>query len=407
MIELANTKTCTGCSACMNACSKSAIVMAEDSEGFLQPRIDVDKCVECGLCQRVCPVLHPIQNEGSKRKVYAFINYTARKVSSSGGAFSFFARKILDEGGVVFGATMDDNLQVYHIGVESIDELHRLRGSKYVQSKIGSSYKEVRFLLQSGRRVLFVGTPCQIAGLYKFLGRRYEELLLTLDLICHGVPNQKVFNTYLDKLSKLENFSSANAGNIVSFRFRNLDSWAIVPAVKVTKSKTWRILSQETNVYMTAFFRGIIYRESCFRCQYANTERIGTFTIADFWGVGTMGKRFKKDVSAGVSMIIDNYSQIDRYLVSDGNVYVEERTLEEARQKNENLNHPVQRLEERNTAVLDLLAPEMLLREYAKKYGMLDAFPKHLVKMVFKNVIYGLGLYNMYKTISYKLGRTS
>ena len=173
----------------MNACSKSAIVMAEDSEGFLQPRIDVDKCVECGLCQRVCPVLHPIQNEGSKRKVYAFINYTDRKVSSSGGAFSFFARKILDEGGVVFGATMDDNLQVYHIGVESIDELHRLRGSKYVQSKIGSSYKEVRFLLQSGRRVLFVGTPCQIAGLYKFLGRRYEELLLTLDLICHGVPN--------------------------------------------------------------------------------------------------------------------------------------------------------------------------------------------------------------------------
>ena len=160
-------------------------------------------------------------------------------------------------------------------------------------------------------------------------------------------------------------------------------------------------------MYMTAFFRGIIYRESCFRCQYANTERIGTFTIADFWGVGTMGKRFKKDVSAGVSMIIDNYSQIDRYLVSDGNVYVEEKTLEEARQKNENLNHPVQRLEERNTAVLDLLAPEMLLREYAKKYGMLDAFPKHLVKMVFKNVIYGLGLYNMYKTISYKLGRTS
>ncbi len=407
MIELAEAKACTGCSACMNACPKGAITMPEDKEGFLFPHIDIDKCVECGLCQKACPALHPIQAEKTEKKVYAFINYTDRKVSSSGGAFSFFARKILNEGGAVFGATIDDNLQVYHIGIEKIEDLYRLRGSKYVQSNIGSSYKEVRKLLLSKRKVLFTGTPCQIAGLYKFLGKRWEGLLLTLDLVCHGVPNQKVFDTYLDKLTKIKKYSPDKVGNIVGFRFRNLDSWSIVPAVKITKSETWKILSQESNVYMTAFFRGILYRESCFHCHYAGTERIGTFTIADYWGVGTMGKKFKKNVSAGVSLVIDNYGLMDKYLTTDDNFYCEERTLEEARLKNENLNHSIQRVQERDTAILDLLSPEMSLREYAKKYGMLDSILKHIVKTVFKNVIYGLGLYNIYKTISYKLGRTS
>ncbi len=406
MIELANTTNCTGCCACLNACPKSAISMREDTEGFLQPNINHNKCIECGLCQRVCPVLNPTQNKNLDQKVYAFINYTDRTVSSSGGAFSFFARKILSEGGVVYGATMDENLNVYHIGIEDIHDLYKLRGSKYVQSKIGMSYKNARSALLAGRKVLFCGTPCQIAGLYRFLGKRWENTLLTLDLVCHGVPNQKIFKTYLEKLAKTKKFSQEKNGKIIDFRFRNLNNWDYRPAIKCTNTKKWQILSQEYNLYMTAFFKGTFYRESCFKCQFANTERTGTFTIADFWGVGTTGKKFRKNVSEGVSMIIDNFGKMSQYITPSDHIYIEERPINEAKLKNENLNHPIKRPTERDTAINDLLS-ETSLREFAKQYNMLDSFPKHLIKTIFKNLIYSLGLYNVYKTISYKLGRTS
>ena len=407
MIKLANQNTCTGCHACKNVCPKHAISMVEDSEGFLQPFIDTEICIECSLCQKTCPVISPLRRNKMSQKVYAFINYTDREKSSSGGAFSFFARKILSQEGVVFGAYMDDNLQVRHVSIESLDELDRLRGSKYIQSKIGDTYAEAKKLLQSGRKVLFTGTPCQISGLYKYLGRRWEDSLITLDIVCHGVPNQKIFDTYLQKLIKIKRFTPETAGNIVGFRFRNLDSWSIVPAIQVAKYKTWLILSQEANVYMTAFFKGLIYRKSCFECQYANTERVGTFTIADFWGVGSIGKKFKEDVSSGVSLLIDNYGQLDKFISSEDKVYVEERSLDEARLKNENLNRPMVKPAERDSAIQDILDPELTLLDYAKKYKMLDSLPKHLVKTIFKKVIYVLGLYNAYKTISYKLGRTS
>ena len=203
MIKLANQNTCTGCHACKNVCPKHAISMVEDSEGFLQPFIDTEICIECSLCQKTCPVISPLRRNKMSQKVYAFINYTDREKSSSGGAFSFFARKILSQEGVVFGAYMDDNLQVRHVSIESLDELDRLRGSKYIQSKIGDTYAEAKKLLQSGRKVLFTGTPCQISGLYKYLGRRWEDSLITLDIVCHGVPNQKIFDTYLQKLIKM------------------------------------------------------------------------------------------------------------------------------------------------------------------------------------------------------------
>lgn len=407
MIKLAERNTCTGCHACMNVCPKNAITMVEDSEGFLQPNINTDKCVGCKLCQKTCPVLNPLPIENATPKVYAFINYPDRKISSSGGAFSFFARKILAEGGVVFGATIDKNLKVYHISIEKTDELYKLRESKYVQSKIGTSYKEAKKYLTAGRKVLFTGTPCQIAGLYKYLGKRWAGLLVTLDLVCHGVPSQKVFDTYLGKLAKLKKFLPTVAGEIVGFRFRNVDSWSIVPAVKVTNYKNWCILNQESNTYMTAFFKGLIFRECCYNCKYANTKRIGTFTIADYWGVGTKGTKFQKNISAGVSMIIDNNELIDKFIKPTDNIYIEERTLEEATLKNENLNHPFVRPKGRDAAIMDLLSPKNSLKDYAQKYDMLDPFFKNLVKILFKRMVYGVGLYNVYKTISYKIGRTS
>ena len=407
MIILADSKKCTGCHACMNICPKNAITMVEDSEGFLQPNINSSKCIECKLCQKTCPVINPLPIENTTSKVYALINYTDCKKSSSGGAFSFFARKILADGGVVFGATIDCNLQVYHIGVERIEDLYKLRESKYVQSKIGTSYKEAKRYLVAGRKVLFTGTPCQIAGLYKYLGKHWENLLVTLDLVCHGVPNQKIFNSYLNKLAKINKYPNSFVGNIIGFRFRNLESWSIVSSIKFANNKKWHLLSQESNAYMISFFRGLIFRECCYNCQYANTKRTGTFTIADFWGVGTKGNKFQKNISAGVSMIIDNNGLINKFIEPADNIYIEERTIEEATLKNENLNHPFIRPKERDTAVIDLLNHKSSLKNYAQKYKMLDPFLKNLIKTTFKKVIYGWGLYNAYKTISYKIGRTS
>ena len=158
---------------------------------------------------------------------------------------------------------------------------------------------------------------------------------------------------------------------------------------------------------MTAFFRGTIYREICFGCQYANCNRVGTYTIADFWGIGKHGVKFSKGVAAGVSMVIDNTGRFEE-LIKDvsGEVYYELRTLDEARADNGNLNEPVSRRAERDTAIIDMLNPDVSLLDYAKKYNMLDGKLPHLVKKTFKNVIYGLHLYNVYKTISYKLGKS-
>lgn len=401
MIQLAEKLDCTGCASCVQSCTHSAIVMQSDKEGFLRPVIDENKCIECHLCEKRCPVLHPLHINVDKQAAYAVISYKDRNLSSSGGAFSLFARKILNEGGVVFGASMDEQQNLRHIPIFNVDELSKLRGSKYVQSEIGDCFQVIKKLLREGKKVLFCGTPCQVAGLYSYLNARYEDLLITLDLVCHGVPSQLVFRTYLEKLKKS---IALSGGNIEGFRFRKLDSWDYRPAVKFSKSK-WQILEQEKNVYMGAFFKGWTYRECCFNCQYANLKRVGTFTIADFWGIGKHGIPFKKNVASGVSLVIDNQGLMPKYMEGvKQESYIEYRPLDEALHENHNLTAPVKREPQRDTAVMDLLNPNISLLEFAKKYNLLD--PKSIrtfFKRLFKNLIYALRLYNTYKSITYKL----
>ena len=404
MIKLADKFSCTGCGACASACGANAIRMERDAEGFLQPVINTDKCKECGLCQKTCPELHPLmRTDYSRQEAYAVISKNDRNISSSGGAFSVFARWILKQGGVVVGVTMDINLYVHHIIIDTIEQLNLLRGSKYVQSDLKNTYKDVKKILLGGRKVLFTGTGCQVAGLYAFLGgKRYEGLLFTLDLVCHGAPSQGVFDSYLSKLQKKLEIKDKK---IEGFRFRKLDSWSIIPAIKFSESK-WRLLSLSENAYMDAFFKGIIFRESCFNCQYCNTQRIGTFTIADFWGIGRHGQKFSRNVASGVSLVIDNYGilpviqhELDNY------AFIEKRSLQEAVVEQTNLNNPMPRLSDRNTAVADFLS-DMSLQNFSCKYGFAykPTFKWCIVKVI-KDIIYALGLYNVYKTIIYKLGK--
>jgi len=402
MIQLADRIHCTGCSACANSCMHQAIQMQPDDEGFLQPTINKDKCVECGLCIKRCPVLNPINREVSKQKAYALISYKYRTVSSSGGAFSVIAEYVLQQGGVVFGASMNNAQCVKHIAIEQEEKLSLLRGSKYVQSDIGNSYKEVKNYISAGRLVLFTGTPCQVAGLYAYLaGKRHEGQLITIDLVCHGIPSQGAFDAYLKKINRLYD------RHIEDFRFRKFDSWDYRPAIQFAKSK-WKVLNLWENAYIDAFFKGITFRESCFRCNYCNTQRIGTITIADFWGIGRHGKRFKKNVACGVSLVIDNQNIIPAiHSRLAQHAHLEIRDMEEAISEQTNLKAPTPRAAIRDKAVKMLMDPDIPLKDFAQNCGLQwKVTPKYLTIKIIKDLIYTFKLYNVYKTIIYKLGKS-
>lgn len=192
MIEIKDKKDCCGCSACVQKCPKQCISLKEDNEGFLYPEVDKSMCINCGLCEKVCPVLH--QGESRKPlKVYAAKNQDEeiRRQSSSGGIFTLLAEKTIQDGGVVFGARFDEHWEVKHDYTETIEGLAAFRGSKYVQSRMEDNYRKAEMFLKQGRKVLFSGTPCQVAGLKRFL-RKYYGNLLTIDMVCHGVPSPLV-----------------------------------------------------------------------------------------------------------------------------------------------------------------------------------------------------------------------
>jgi len=214
--DLCRRDLCSGCASCFNVCPRNAITMNLDDEGFLAPNVDVDKCVGCKLCEKACPILNPPKLERVEApKVYACWNNNQeiRRESSSGGMFSVYAERVLSEGGVVFGAVYDESMKVVLTKAESIDDLARFRSSKYVQAEVGSIYRDVKSELKSGRPVLFAGTPCQVGGLYGYLGTDYDALY-TCDLVCHGAPSPVLYEKWLEFLgAKL-------GGKVVSLNMR-------------------------------------------------------------------------------------------------------------------------------------------------------------------------------------------
>ena len=185
---ICNKDNCTGCFACYNICPKNAIKMVEDNNGFIYPEIDKEKCVNCKLCEKICPSINKVQYY-KKQKCYAMYSKDekVRVKSTSGGIATTFSINVINSGGVVYGAAYDKNCAVKHIRVTDIDGLKKLQGSKYVHSYINDTYKRVKEDLKNNREVLFIGTPCQVAGLKKFLSRDYDKLIL-VEIICDGVP---------------------------------------------------------------------------------------------------------------------------------------------------------------------------------------------------------------------------
>lgn len=316
MILITDKSLCCGCSACVQKCPKQCISLKEDNEGFLYPIVNTDTCVDCGICEKVCPVLNP-ENTREPLQVLAAINKDEeiRMESSSGGIFTLLAEPIIREGGVVFGARFDEDWQVTLDYTETIDGLSAFRGSKYVQARTGDTYRQCEQFLKEGRKVLYTGSPCQIAGLNHYLRKEYENLI-TCDFVCHGVPSPKVWRMYLKEV-----IEGANRA-ITDIKFRNKDNGWKSFNFKLTydenNKKTVLSSCHRDNLYMRAFLKDMILRPSCHNCKAKQGRSKSDITIADFWGIDKCHPEIDDDKGVGLVFINSdkgnltlNFSQID------------------------------------------------------------------------------------------------
>lgn len=296
--RLASHDTCTGCGACRSGCPRDAITMEADAEGFLYPVVDPDKCVHCGHCTAICPILRT-REQKCLPAVFAAWNKddAVRKDSTSGGVFSLLAQHVLEDGGVVFGAAFDQRLHLRHIACFSSEELRHLRGAKYVQSDLENTYREVRKLLET-RPVLFSGTPCQVDGLYQYLGCRPEKLT-TCDLVCHGVPSPAVWE---DMVRSIE---SRKRKKLQTVRFRNkVTGWYDSHFTTLYADGSVDSAPLFRTEYGRAFGKALFLRPSCYRCPYTSMTRVGDFTLGDFWGL--QGDELSDQQLKGVSLLLVN-----------------------------------------------------------------------------------------------------
>ncbi len=382
MINVLKKEECTGCHACENICPKQCISMVSDDEGFWYPVVDIAECVNCGLCETVCPINVSHDKTDNTHIAYAAINTNEdiRKESSSGGIFSLIAEWILEQGGVVFGAAFDDDFNVIHRSVDTVDELYLLRGSKYVQSKIGDTYKQAKDYLEQGRKVLFTGTPCQIGGLLTYLNKPYEELY-TQDIICHGVPSPAVWKRYVEYRSKEARGAIPRR---IAFREKH-SSWKRFSVSFYFQNDTEYRDFFDKDPMMKAFLKNLCLRPSCYACAYKSKQRLSDITLADFWGIENIDASMFDD--KGTSLVIVHTLKGQKLLNELSGIDLKEENLDLALKYNSAMVISVARNANRDKFIAD--AQKYNFAELEKSYLKESwvALTKRKIKRVIKFLV--------------------
>lgn len=380
---------CTGCGACVQRCPKRCISWTQREFGFRYPQIDKDACVNCGLCEKVCPTDKALEVP-VEQKVYAAVHKDTEVLakSTSGGAFTAIADAIFAQGGIVYGAAMLDDMQVKHIRTTGKDDFEGLRSSKYLQSDTGTTYQMVEQDLKQGKFVLYSGTPCQIDGLKNFLGKDYETLY-TVDIVCHGVGSQAYFDKYMD-------FARERYGKIKALRFRSKEyaGWSCGGGVVVVDSSDClkKIPYRDfDNYYYSYFLSGDIYRKSCYSCKYANTNRVGDFTLGDYWGVEALNLPLQTE--NGCSLLLVNNQHAMQLLDEIESLDRVETTVEQAAHCNKQLNAPSKLMDSRQNRIgeYESMSGQQIQKEYLKKHrktvvkGQLKALMPYKLKLLIRS----------------------
>lgn len=325
MPKLANEKDCTGCLACVDACKHQSIkVFKKNGHNFVT--IVDSKCIDCKLCEKSCPIVNPINyNKNNNLSIYGgwCNDINLRNKSASGGAFTALALDFIDKNGEVIGATLNYN-SVKHICINNKKDLLKIQNSKYIQSNTQGIYIQVKKFLIEGKMVLFSGTPCQVAALNSFLRKKYENLI-TIDLICNGIPSEDALMSFIEQNSAL---------NVVSFRDKTY-GWNSLKSQSLSYNNNNKIYktNRETDIFYQIFSTGITHRRICCHCPFSKLPRIADITIADFWGI----KRFEEEWKDGISLIIANNSKGDKVIKDSKYLHIFESTLEECVKANPRL----------------------------------------------------------------------
>ena len=301
MIQIKDKADCCGCTACASICPKDAITMEPDTLGFKYPKVDLSKCIDCGLCEKVCAFNDNYDKSLNLKEpeIYAARHKDIHEIetSRSGAAFIAISDYILENGGIVYGAGYKDHFRVAHKRATTKEERNEFKGSKYVQSDLGGIFRQVKDDLKQGNTVLFSGTPCQTAGLNSYIGKKLRENLVLVDIVCHGVPSPYVWRDYLTYLEK------KYKSKVVRVNFRDksrigwsghIESYIFDNGIKI-----------ESTIYTNLFYQNIMLRQSCGNCHYTNYKRPSDFTIADYWGWEKISSNFNID-NKGCSLLFVN-----------------------------------------------------------------------------------------------------
>lgn len=373
---------CTGCGACAVSCPTSSIFMRENNEGFRFPVIDESTCMECHLCEKKCPILNSADISSDTIAIAAKNKKNdIRLVSSSGGVFSGLAESILAEDGAICAAKYDEDFSVVHKITDQLEEISEYRGAKYAQSQSEKCFFDIKKMLNSGRCVMFVGTPCQVAALYTYLGKEYPNLYL-VDMICHGIPSPKVWTTYLSERCHLDGDDLKVAHINLRSKSTGWSKYAYSVEIFYQSGECYSVC-QAQDPFMKGFTSNLFLRKSCSQCKFKGVERCSDFTLGDYWGIWEQYPEF--DDNHGVSiLLIHSEKGKQKWKSIESSFESKKVSIDEAIQYNpsarsSSVPHPMrdkffERLERGNTVI------ELIEGLLAENETMKDSLIKRILK---------------------------